>query len=633
MNRRLLVSSAITLVILPIFYYELKFSPAYVGIIALGIILSFISAFIKRVSIIAGIFIVAISLVFSVQGQTGNYSLFNIPYLGLVLPFLLGLPGIAIPEVWGIVCIIGGFISSLVFPTIQLPIYLATLTSLAYFNLSGRGYPTTIVVKGLPKGAEWSIEINGTLQKERGNKVTIKEKSADYLLCPQLVENTYYLPDVVSGKIRKGQTVVIKFKKSDNIPFDKYPHCISVFRISGLPTGINSKLNVNGQEYDITEGQQLVVPALNEQYLKWKVEEVTVGDVIFKPVTDSGIVKRGSTVTINFKSLYKPTPKQKVSLPSLNNWDPKIWINKEIYGYKVIDVVGQGGNGYVVKAERESKYYAIKILSPENLSKSSFDTLFKESENLKELSKNDKIVSIYGIYADSNYINSIIKGNAEAYFNYPPAIIMEFMDGGTIADLINEIRSSPYFQYIVKAIIREVGLALKYLHKRGYVHLDVKPRNIFLSVIPPKDEKLLLDQISSRGIIKLGDLGSAVRVGEKITQATPAYSPPEQIEAVITGKGAQPSMDNYALGVTAYYLLTGNVSPITKYVERAVDLYLQNKFNDALEEIDNSKKVLEGFKPSLPINTLPELNRVIQGTILSDPTKRLTSDDIVQILS
>ncbi|WP_420919739.1 hypothetical protein [Sulfolobus acidocaldarius] len=102
---------------------------------------------------------------------------------------------------------------------------------------------------------------------------------------------------------------------------------------------------------------------------------------------------------------------------------------------------------------------------------------------------------------------------------------------------------------------------------------------------------------------------------------------------MITGKGAQPSMDNYALGVTAYYLLTGNVSPITKYVERAVDLYLQNKFNDALEEIDNSKKVLEGFKPSLPINTLPELNRVIQGTILSDPTKRLTSDDIVQILS
>lgn len=51
-----------------------------------------------------------------------------------------------------------------------------------------------------------------------------------------------------------------------------------------------------------------------------------------------------------------------------------------------------------------------------------------------------------------------------------------------------------------------------------------------------------------------------------------------------------------------------------------------------MKYINMAKMSMVNFKPKLPHNTLPELANVVQGTLVVDPKRRLTSYDIVKIL-
>jgi len=258
--------------------------------------------------------------------------------------------------------------------------------------------------------------------------------------------------------------------------------------------------------------------------------------------------------------------------------------------------------------------------------------MFKESETLKQLSRNPKFVTILGFYIDSNNIKSALKGDVNTYYNYPPAIVMEFMEGGTAKDLLTtSIIYSTYWPLIVKEIIKEIAYALDFLHSKGFVHLDVKPENIFFSRNLGNNPEEIYKNISSS--IKLGDLGSAVRIGERFYQATPSYSPPEQIEAIITGKGADPKMDIFALGMTAYVLLTGkNDNPISDNLNKAIDAYMAGNVGEALKLIQNAKQILSSWRPILPQNTPSELTRVIVYSININPLSRPSAKQIVDLL-
>jgi serine/threonine protein kinase len=57
---------------------------------------------------------------------------------------------------------------------------------------------------------------------------------------------------------------------------------------------------------------------------------------------------------------------------------------------------------------------------------------------LINLSKDDRLVKLYAINVDSNVVKYIEKGDVEAYINSPPMIVMEYLEGGTLMDLMEK---------------------------------------------------------------------------------------------------------------------------------------------------------------------------------------------------
>ncbi len=120
--------------------------------------------------------------------------------------------------------------------------------------------------------------------------------------------------------------------------------------------------------------------------------------------------------------------------------------------------------------------------------------------------------------------------------------VMEFVDGGTLADRIEQ---GPLKIDEVVTLAEQMLDVLGYLHGEGIVHRDVKPSNIIFT---------------GKGVPKLGDLGLVRELGSglsltvtKTTVGTPSYMAPEQLR----GEAPEPAWDLYGLGVTLYEALTG----------------------------------------------------------------------------
>jgi tRNA A-37 threonylcarbamoyl transferase component Bud32 len=121
-------------------------------------------------------------------------------------------------------------------------------------------------------------------------------------------------------------------------------------------------------------------------------------------------------------------------------------------------------------------------------------------------------------------------------------IVMEWLEGQTLADMLSQITSKRIALYKADEIVHAVAGALAHAHERGVVHGDVKPSNIFLT---------------GNRAVKLLDFGSSMQASADADTegnwATRAYASCE----VLRGALPQPHDDVYALGVTAYRLMSG----------------------------------------------------------------------------
>lgn len=199
--------------------------------------------------------------------------------------------------------------------------------------------------------------------------------------------------------------------------------------------------------------------------------------------------------------------------------------------YRVLEEIGKGGMAHVYRAEQPSmqRFVAIKRLSPALLLEDTFLARFEQEVRVVASLEHPAILPVYD-YGEHDGA---------------PYIVMRYIDGGTLAETIQQHADTGMPFKTVEGIITRVASGLDLAHRRGVVHRDLKPSNI------------LLDR---EGIPYLADFGLAkVSEGTQLTKegfvGTPAYLAPEVSEP----DSVSPYLDIYALGVTLYQMITGQL--------------------------------------------------------------------------
>ncbi|XXY52893.1 serine/threonine-protein kinase [Sorangium sp. So ce269] len=131
-----------------------------------------------------------------------------------------------------------------------------------------------------------------------------------------------------------------------------------------------------------------------------------------------------------------------------------------------------------------------------------------------------------------------------------PYIVMEHLEGETLQDLVERRRRLSLEETV--SIVRQIGAALARAHEAGIVHRDIKPENIFLV----EGEREPFVKVLDFGIAK-----NTVEEAERLTvtgaiMGTPHFMSPEQMAG---GAKVGPHSDLWALGVVAYFCLTGKI--------------------------------------------------------------------------
>ncbi len=197
--------------------------------------------------------------------------------------------------------------------------------------------------------------------------------------------------------------------------------------------------------------------------------------------------------------------------------------------YTIGDMLGQGGMATVYRAKQSSigRTVAIKVMPMFFMHEPTFMQRFeREVQVIAEL-QHPRVLPVYDY------------GQIEGR----PFIVMAYMPGGTLTDLIKQ---GPMPLDETVRLMEQIAEGLDHAHRKGVIHRDFKPSNV------------LLDEngnayLSDFGIAKISE--STVQLTGSGVVGTPAYMAPEMASyAEVT-----PAVDIYAMGVTLYQMLTGKL--------------------------------------------------------------------------
>jgi serine/threonine protein kinase len=206
--------------------------------------------------------------------------------------------------------------------------------------------------------------------------------------------------------------------------------------------------------------------------------------------------------------------------------------------YEIGELIGQGGMGrvYRVYDRNLEKSFAAKVLNAD---------LVKDATSVKRFEQEAQAAA------------SLTHANLVAVYDYgqsefgSPFIVMDYLEGEDLAAILR--REGFVEKDRALDIIFQTSEAVSHAHKKGVIHRDLKPGNIFVTKSADGND---IVKVLDFGIAKIHQLPG--QSAETLTQTgelfgSPLYMSPEQC----LGNVIDPRSDVYAVGCVLYELLTG----------------------------------------------------------------------------
>lgn len=294
------------------------------------------------------------------------------------------------------------------------------------------------------------------------------------------------------------------------------------------------------------------------------------------------------------------------------------WVGRTIGGYQIEAIIGAGGMAAVYRAFQPQleRWVAIKVLTNTEVGNTNTGFLKRFQREAKAIAalRHPNILTIHD-YGEEEGLGYIV---------------MEYVSGGTMKDLLN---GEPMTWKEAATLVLPIARAMAYAHSRRILHCDLKPANILLY---RQDWPLLADF----GLFQMR--GTPEQDNGGLVTGTPAYVSPEQL----TGEGVSRQSDIYSLGVVLYELLTGRLpfratSTTSMMLQRLLEAPpSMSLFNDKIEpdlemavlkalardpadrypDMDTMETALAGLAEDFVIPTIsrPETGKVGSTSALKD---------------
>jgi serine/threonine-protein kinase len=255
-------------------------------------------------------------------------------------------------------------------------------------------------------------------------------------------------------------------------------------------------------------------------------------------------------------------------------------VGRRLATYSIEGFLGKGGMARVYRAHHLTleRPCALKVLNRQLVSRNTqFIQMFFAEARAAAALVHPNVVTIHNIGFDEGL----------------HLIEMEYVPGRSLQRIVESRRWLDPTQ--ATHLLLQTTSALAEAHRMGMVHRDIKPANIM---------------VSESGVAKLADFGLAKRVVTRDSSAdqrgpvgTPYFMAPE----LFAGQPADRRSDVYAMGVTYYYLLSGELPFVGHTVNELMRLHAEAPVPDLLE-----------FRPDVPPNAID----VIRRALSKDPRDR-----------
>jgi serine/threonine protein kinase len=254
----------------------------------------------------------------------------------------------------------------------------------------------------------------------------------------------------------------------------------------------------------------------------------------------------------------------------------------EIGGYRILNLLGQGGMGVVYLADNVTtgQRVALKLLTPDLARSSGFRERFVREANYASSMRHPNVIEVFDAGEQENVLY----------------IAMQYVEGEDLKALL--VREGRLDARRTVGLLGQVASALDAAHSTGLMHRDIKPGNVMIAHGQPEHCYL-----TDFGLSKNPSSDSIALTAQGEFVGTIDYTAPE----LVLGKEADSRLDVYSLGCLFYECLAGQ-PPFPK--ERDVEVLYAH--------IQDPPPKVSAVRPDLP----PALDDVVAKAMAKKPDDR-----------